>query len=241
MADAADVLAGIARRPASPIRVVPNEQGYERARAAGAQELPCSPPRPRRSTSGTPTPASTILRRFSPCWTRARRWRAVAASVTVLGCPIRARYRSSMWTRCACAAAMGCYEISLGDTIGVGTPANARRCCRRCRRGSRCRAPSISTTPTGRRWPTSGLLEEGVAVVDAPSPAPAVARMPEAPVATWPARTGHMRMGSASAPHRSAPLAEVGRGLQACSARNGSKAGRALASHEHGPHRSCSR
>ena len=52
---------------------------------------------------------------------------------------------------------MGCYEVSLGDTIGVGTPGKAQRD-DRSRARSACRSassPGTSTTPTARRSPTS--------------------------------------------------------------------------------------
>ena len=63
---------------------------------------------------------------------------------------------------------MGCYEVSLGDTIGVGTPGKTQAHDRGCAR-SACRSsgsPATFTTPTARRSPTSMLsLELGVRVV----------------------------------------------------------------------------
>src|SRR5690606_40839975 len=46
---------------------------------------------------------------------------------TVLGCPYQGEVPLADVVRVASALhAMGCYEISLGDTIGVGTPGKAR-------------------------------------------------------------------------------------------------------------------
>ena len=52
---------------------------------------------------------------------------------------------------------MGCYEISLGDTIGVGTPGKVQRDDRggRARGAGGERSRCTSTTPTARRSPTS--------------------------------------------------------------------------------------
>ena len=45
----------------------------------------------------------------------------------VLGCPYEGEVAPSAVASVAAAlTAMGCYEISLGDTIGVGTPLKAR-------------------------------------------------------------------------------------------------------------------
>ena len=74
LADAAEVYAGIERRPgiAYPV-LVPNEQGYDRARAVGVQKWRCSPPPRKPSTAPTPTPAST------------NRWRALLRSSNAPG------------------------------------------------------------------------------------------------------------------------------------------------------------
>ena len=51
---------------------------------------------------------------------------------------------------------IGCYEVSLGDTIGVGTPASVLRMLEAvadARAGERS-WPATTTTPTAWRWPT---------------------------------------------------------------------------------------
>ena len=131
MADAANVLAGITRRPGTSYPVlVPNEQGYDRARAAGAQEVAVFTAASEAfNLKNTNAGIDESLRRFQPVLERASadgvRVRGYVS--TVLGCPYQGAVPIAEVVRVARALhAMGCYEISLGDTIGVGTPANAR-------------------------------------------------------------------------------------------------------------------
>src|SRR5690606_31214031 len=131
LADAAEVFAGIARRPgvAYPV-LVPNLRGHERARAAGADEVAvvtaASEAFNRRNTNAG---IDESLQRFAPVLERAR---ADGVKVrgyvsTVLGCPYQGDVPLADVVRVARELhSMGCYEISLGDTIGTGTPAGAR-------------------------------------------------------------------------------------------------------------------
>ena len=131
MADATDVLAGITRAPGISYPVlVPNEQGYERACAAGASEVAvftaASEAFNLKNTNAT---IAQSLDRFRPVLERANadgvRVRGYVS--TVLGCPYQGEVPLTDVVRVARELhAMGCYEISLGDTIGVGTPAKAR-------------------------------------------------------------------------------------------------------------------
>ena len=131
MADAAEVLAGITRAPGISYPVlVPNEQGYERARAAGAAEVAvftaASEAFNLRNTNAT---VAQSLERFRPVLERANadgvRVRGYVS--TVLGCPYQGEVPLADVVRVAQALhRLGCYEISLGDTIGVGTPGKAR-------------------------------------------------------------------------------------------------------------------
>ena len=131
MADAAEVLAGISRRPGVSYPVlVPNEQGYERARAAGATEVAVFTAASEAfNLKNTNAGIDESLQRFSPVLERAR---ADGVKVrgyvsTVLGCPYQGAVPVTEVVRVARALhAMGCYEISLGDTIGIGTPEKAR-------------------------------------------------------------------------------------------------------------------
>ncbi|WP_024890511.1 hydroxymethylglutaryl-CoA lyase [Luteimonas huabeiensis] len=130
LADAAEVFAGIERRPgiAYPV-LVPNETGYERARAVGVEEIAvftaASEAFNRRNINAS---IDESLQRFAPVMARARadgvRVRGYVS--TVLGCPYQGEVPLADVVRVARALhAMGCYEVSLGDTIGVGTPAKA--------------------------------------------------------------------------------------------------------------------
>ncbi|MBJ7517285.1 MAG: hydroxymethylglutaryl-CoA lyase, partial [Stenotrophomonas sp.] len=131
LADAAEVYAGIHRRPgvAYPV-LVPNEQGYERALAAGVQEVAVFTAASETfNRTNTNAGIDESLARFEPILRRAAddgvRVRGYVS--TVLGCPYQGEVPVSEVVRVARALhGMGCYEISLGDTIGVGTPRKAR-------------------------------------------------------------------------------------------------------------------
>lgn len=131
LADAADVYAGIHRRPgvAYPV-LVPNEQGYARALAAGVQEVAVFTAASETfNRTNTNAGIDESLARFEPILRRAAddgvRVRGYVS--TVLGCPYQGEVPVSEVVRVARALhGMGCYEVSLGDTIGVGTPRKAR-------------------------------------------------------------------------------------------------------------------
>ena len=131
LADAAELMAGISRRPgvAYPV-LVPNEQGYARARDAGADEVAvftaASEAFTRKNINAS---IDESIERFAPVLARARadgvRVRGYVS--TVLGCPYQGQVPLADVVRVARRLhAMGCYEVSLGDTIGVGTPRKAR-------------------------------------------------------------------------------------------------------------------
>lgn len=131
LADAADVFAGIDRKPGVSYPVlVPNEKGYERARAAGAEEVAvftaASEAFNRQNINAG---IDESIERFRPVLERARtdgvRVRGYVS--TVLGCPYQGEVPLADVVRVARQLhQLGCYEISLGDTIGVGTPHKAR-------------------------------------------------------------------------------------------------------------------
>ena len=131
LADAAEVFAGIARRPgvAYPV-LVPNEQGYERARAVGVEEIAVfSAASEAFNAKNINATIDESLARFEPVIARAKadgvRVRGYVS--TVLGCPYQGAVPVADVVRVSRQLhAMGCYEISLGDTIGVGTPGKAR-------------------------------------------------------------------------------------------------------------------
>lgn len=173
LADAAEVYAGIDRRPgvAYPV-LVPNLQGYERARAVGATEVAvftaASEAFNRRNTNAG---IDESLERFAPVLERAR---ADGVQVrgyvsTVLGCPYQGEVPLADVVRVARALhAMGCYEVSLGDTIGVGTPGKARAMLRAVAAEVPMPALAVHFHDTWGQALANVLacLEEGVAVVD---------------------------------------------------------------------------
>ncbi len=127
MADGADVMARTRRKPgvAYPV-LVPNLQGFAAAVAAGATEVAvfgaASETFSRKNVNAS---IAASLERFRPVIEAAR-----AADVRVrgyvscvLGCPYEGDVAPAAVASVAGALhAMGCYEISLGDTIGAGTP-----------------------------------------------------------------------------------------------------------------------
>jgi hydroxymethylglutaryl-CoA lyase len=131
MADAAEVYAGLRPRPGVRYPVlVPNLQGYERARAVGVAEIAVFGAASEAfSKANINATIAESLERFAPVLEAAKRdGVAVRGYVsTVLGCPYQGEVPVAEVVRVAKALhAMGCYEISLGDTIGVGTPRKAR-------------------------------------------------------------------------------------------------------------------
>ena len=132
MADAAEVYSGITRRPGVDYPVlVPNIQGYERARTVGVTEVAiftaASEAFAQKNTNAS---IAETLERFKPIMEAARRDDVKVRGYvsTVLGCPIQGDVAVSEVVRVAKALHdLGCYEISLGDTIGVGTATKARQ------------------------------------------------------------------------------------------------------------------
>lgn len=174
LADATEVYTGIAKRPGVRYPVlVPNEQGYERARAVGVEEIAvftaASEAFNRKNINAS---IEESLQRFAPVIARAQAdGVAVRGYVsTVLGCPYQGDVPVADVVRVARALhAMGCYEISLGDTIGVGTPAKAAAMLRAVAAEVPMPALAIHFHDTYGQALANILscLEEGVRVVDA--------------------------------------------------------------------------
>ncbi|HMM57405.1 MAG: hydroxymethylglutaryl-CoA lyase [Xanthomonadales bacterium PRO7] len=131
LADATEVFAAIHKKPGVRYPVlVPNLQGYERARAVGATEIAvftaASEAFNRKNINAS---IDESIERFEPVMERAK---TDGVSVrgyvsTVLGCPYQGEVPVADVVRVAKRLhGLGCYEISLGDTIGIGTPAKAR-------------------------------------------------------------------------------------------------------------------
>lgn len=174
MADAAEVYAGIEKKPgvAYPV-LVPNLQGYERARAVGVEEIAVFTAASEAfNQKNINASIADSLARFAPVIAAAQgdgvRVRGYVS--TVLGCPYQGEVPLSDVVRVAKDLhAMGCYEVSLGDTIGIGTPAKARAMLQAVAAEVPMSALAIHFHDTYGQALANILacLEEGVAVVDA--------------------------------------------------------------------------
>jgi len=132
MADSAEVLARIRRKPgvAFPV-LVPNMKGLEAAIAAKATEV-----------AGFAAATEAFSMRNTNCTIAESMQRQAEVCKAALGAGMRVRGYISVVLGCPYAGEvkpeavadiaqqlfdMGCYEVSLGDTIGTGTPARAQR------------------------------------------------------------------------------------------------------------------
>jgi hydroxymethylglutaryl-CoA lyase len=126
-----EVLRRVSRHANGEFHVlVPNEKGYEAARAAGAKVIAVFGSASEGfSRANINCSVAESIERFKPVIARAR---ADGVKVRgyiscVLGCP----YDGEVQPKAVVDVAkilwdLGCYEVSLGDTIGVGTPKKAR-------------------------------------------------------------------------------------------------------------------
>jgi len=127
MADHTEVMRGLARKPGVSYPVlVPNMQGFEAAMAAGVDEIAvfgaASETFSRKNINCS---IAESLERFAPVCeaAKARDVKVRGYISCVLGCPYEGEVKPAAVAEVARKLfAMGCYEISLGDTIGVGTP-----------------------------------------------------------------------------------------------------------------------
>ena len=174
LADAAEVYVGIDKRPGVRYPVlVPNEQGYERARAVGVDEIAVFGAASEAfSQKNINASIEESLARFAPVLEQARAdGVAVRGYVsTVLGCPYQGEVPVADVVRVAQTLhAMGCYEISLGDTIGTGTPHKAAAMLRAVAGAVPMSALAVHFHDTYGQALANILacLDEGVRVVDA--------------------------------------------------------------------------
>jgi hydroxymethylglutaryl-CoA lyase len=137
MADHTEVLEGIRRKPGVSYPVLtPNLKGFEAARAAGATEV---------AVFGAASESFSKKNINCTIAGSLERFRAVADPALqagikvrgyiscVLGCPYEGEIAPAKVAEVARALHdMGCYEISLGDTIGVGTPGRTQAMIEAC-------------------------------------------------------------------------------------------------------------
>jgi hydroxymethylglutaryl-CoA lyase len=127
MADNAQVMAAIRRKPGVRYPVLtPNLKGFEAALAAGADEVAVFVAASETfSQKNINCSIGESLERARPvaAAARMRNVRVRGYISCVLDCPYEGEIAPSAVREVAAALqAMGCYEISLGDTIGTGTP-----------------------------------------------------------------------------------------------------------------------
>ena len=132
LADAEEIMAGLKHRPGTDFAVlVPNEKGYERARAAGAEEVAVfSAASEAFNRKNINCSIEESFARFRPVLKQAQAdgVRVRGYISCVLGCPYQGEVPIGDVVRVAEALfEAGCSEISLGDTIGVGTPEKTGR------------------------------------------------------------------------------------------------------------------
>jgi hydroxymethylglutaryl-CoA lyase len=131
LADAAEVFTGIGKKPGVSYPVlVPNVQGYERARTVGVAEIAvftaASEAFNRKNINAG---IDESLERIAAIMELARADNVKVRGYisTVLGCPYQGDVPVADVVRVSARLReLGCHEISLGDTIGVGTPSKAR-------------------------------------------------------------------------------------------------------------------
>lgn len=131
MADTDKVLAAVGERPGVSFPVlVPNMKGLEAAIAAGAREIAvfgaASETFSRKNINCS---IAESLDRFRPVVeaATAKGLRVRGYISCVLGCPYEGDVSAVAVAHVAgMLSSIGCYEVSLGDTIGVGTPARAQ-------------------------------------------------------------------------------------------------------------------
>jgi hydroxymethylglutaryl-CoA lyase len=139
MADHTEVMQGLRRKPGVSYPVLtPNLKGFEAARAAGATEVAVFGAASEAfSKKNINCSIDESLERFRPVVLAAgQSGMKVRGYVScVVGCPYEGAIAPERVAHVAAALFdMGCYEVSLGDTIGVGTPGKTRAMIEACAR-----------------------------------------------------------------------------------------------------------
>ncbi|WP_316234763.1 hydroxymethylglutaryl-CoA lyase [Bradyrhizobium sp. SZCCHNR1020] len=125
-----EVMRAVAQLPGEFHVLVPNVKGYEAARAGGAKVVSVFAAASESfSRANINCSVAESLERFKPVIAHAKadgiKVRGYVSCV--LGCPYEGEIKPQAVVDVAKVLwELGCYEISLGDTIGVGTPRKAR-------------------------------------------------------------------------------------------------------------------
>lgn len=174
MGDAKEVFQGITQEEgvAYPV-LVPNQRGFDNALAAGVQEIAIFGAASEAfSQKNINCSIAESLERFKPvCEAAQQAGLKIRGYIScVLGCPYQGVV--SLGAVVAMAEAlmeMGCYEISLGDTIGAGTPRDAQRMVKAVAQSVAMEQIAVHFHDTRGQALANiyACLEQGVAVVDA--------------------------------------------------------------------------
>ncbi|UCV03775.1 hydroxymethylglutaryl-CoA lyase [Dechloromonas denitrificans] len=139
MGDNTAVMQGIKRHPATAYPVLtPNLQGFDAAVQAGATEVAIFGAASESfSQKNINCSIAESLKRFEPIVSAASALEIPVRGYVscVVGCPYEGAIAPAQAASVASRLfAMGCYEVSLGDTIGVGNPASIQRMIEACAR-----------------------------------------------------------------------------------------------------------
>ena len=131
-----EVLRGVNDLPGEFHVLVPNEKGYDAARAAGAQVVSVFAAASEGfSRANINCTVAESIERFKPVLTLAKAdgVRVRGYISCVLGCPFDGEVKPQAVTDVAKKLwEFGCYEVSLGDTIGTGTPGKTKAMIQAC-------------------------------------------------------------------------------------------------------------
>ena len=196
MADTAEVYRNIPKDPGVDYPVlVPNMRGLDRAIEAGVTSIAIF-------TAASETfnqrninmSIDESFANYAPVAQRARaeRMRVRGYVSTAFGCPYEGDVApEKVLEVCARLLDLGCYEVSVGDTIGVGTPVQVQGVIGMLLQvipASKLAMHFHDTRGTALAN-TLAALEMGIPTFDASSGGLGDARTPPAPAATWPPRT----------------------------------------------------
>lgn len=173
MADTDKVYAAIDKKAGVSYPVlVPNDKGMAGAVAAGVKEIAVFAAASESfSQKNINCTIAESLERFKPVMEEAKKHGIKVRGYVscVLGCPYEGEIKTEAVVKVAKALYdMGCYEISLGDTIGTGTPVKTREMLQAVKKEVPVASLAVHFHDTYGQALANILvaLEEGVAVVD---------------------------------------------------------------------------
>lgn len=132
MANSGEVFAGLVRQPGvTYAALTPNMHGFRSALAVGVGEVAVFAAASETfSQRNINCSIEASIARFEPVLAAAKDAGIVVRGYVscALGCPYQGNVSPAVVAQVSAKLiAMGCYEVSLGDTVGVGTPASVQR------------------------------------------------------------------------------------------------------------------